>query len=61
MHPNLKSKLYDAIDKTMEAEVENNLWDGYIHTELWVQMMEAAALVFDSAMMAQEFAKSQEE
>ena len=56
MNTEIKAALEKAIDQTIEQFAEDSLWDGYIHNDLFRQMAEAAALVFDAAMEAQEFA-----
>lgn len=60
MNTELKAKIEKAIDKTINDNCEDNLWDGYIHPELVQQMANAAEQVFDATMKAQEFAKAQD-
>lgn len=60
MHPNLKSTVYEAIELAINSKIECGYWNGWIHEELVAQMVSAAEQVFDSAMKAQEFAKTQE-
>jgi len=59
MNTKLKSLIEEAIDKTINDNCEDDLWDGYIHPELVQQMASAAEQVFDATMKAQEFAKAQ--
>jgi len=61
VHPKLKLKIFEAIDKTMNdiCEEEGCLWEGYRHPELVTQMTEATALVFDSCMEGQRYARQE--
>lgn len=60
MNTKLKSKIEEAVEDVINKTCEEDLWDGYIHPELVPQMTNAAEQVFDSAMKAQEYLRSQE-
>ena len=60
MNTKLKLAVEEAIDKAIQDNAENNMWDGYIHPDLSKQMANAAEQVFDASMTGQEFAKSEE-
>jgi len=53
----LKAAIEKAIDDALDANAEEDLWDGYVHDELVMQMTSAAEQVFDAAMDAQKFAE----
>lgn len=55
MKTELKLRIENAINKTIEEAADKNLWDGYIHDGLVNQMTNAAEQVFDSAMESQLF------
>lgn len=59
MHPKLKLKIYEAIEKVIDDACEADLWEGYLHPEITNHMTEAAALVFDSSMEGQRYAKQE--
>jgi hypothetical protein len=59
MHPKLKLKIYEAMERVIEDNCDDGLWDGYVHPDLTTQMTEAAALVFDSSMEGQRYAKQE--
>lgn len=60
MNTALKLKIEEAIQGVIDDTCEDSLWDGYIDPALVTRMTDAAALVFDTAMIAQEFAKEQD-
>lgn len=53
MHLKLKHILYEAIHKAIESSSKDDLWYGYTHDNLYMQMTDAAALVFDSSIDGQ--------
>ena len=59
MNTKLKSKIEEAIEKTINDNCEDDFWDGYIHPELVQQMTNAAEQVFDATMKSQEFVEKQ--
>lgn len=62
MHPKLKLKIYEAIEGAINTacEEEDAQWEGFIDPDLTNRMMKAAALVFDSCMEGQRYAKQEE-
>lgn len=61
MNTKLKLAVEEAIDKAIQDNAENSLWDGYIHDNLTAQMADAAATVFDASMEGQAFSKSEDQ
>jgi len=61
MKTKLKLALETAIESVIEKSCEKDLWsdENYIHSNLYLQMTEAAERVFDAAMDAQEFARQE--
>lgn len=56
MHPKLKLKIYEALERVIEDNGEDEfLWCHLIHPELVTQMTNAAETVFDSAALSQEY------
>jgi len=60
MNTHLKAAIEDGIQKAIDDNCEDPLWEGYIHTELVKQMANAAEIVFDSAMDSQKFVENEE-
>lgn len=59
MKTQLTLAIETAIEKIIDDNAEDDLWEGYIDPHLAHRMALAAELVFDSAMEAQAFAKEQ--
>lgn len=57
MNTKMKAALEQAIDDVIQNHAEEDMWDGYIHNELHIQMANAAEQVFDAAQTVQVFAK----
>lgn len=60
MNTKLKLQIEEAIQTVLDNNSEDAAWDGWIDPQLVSRMTDVAALVFDTAMVAQEFAKEQD-
>lgn len=53
MNTKLRAEIETAIDAVIQKHAEDNLWTGFIHDDLHVQMAIAAEQVFDATMAVQ--------